>query len=82
MRALSADNELEMPLVTMAEDFSQYATVAPTLFLFIGSSAPGTDPAKAPINHSPQFLLDEHALQAGSRMMLKIALDYLGQHAR
>lgn len=81
VRALGADNVLEMPLVTVAEDFSQYSTVAPTLFFFVGSTATATDPAKAPINHSPQFLLDEQSLQVGSRAMLQVALDYLGQDA-
>lgn len=80
-RALGADNVLEMPLVTVAEDFSQYSTVAPTLFFFVGSTAADIDPAKAPINHSPQFLLDEQSLQVGSRAMLQVALDYLGQNA-
>ncbi len=80
-RALGADNVVEMPLVTVAEDFSQYSTVAPTLFFFVGSTAPGIDPAKAPINHSPQFLLDEQSLQVGSRAMLQVALDYLGSDA-
>lgn len=81
-RALGADNVLEMPLVTVAEDFSQYSTMAPTLFFFVGSTAADIDPAKAPINHSPQFLLDEQSLQVGSRAMLQVALDYLGQNAR
>ena len=81
-RALGADNVLEMPLVTVAEDFSQYSTVAPTFFFFVGSTADGTDPASAPINHSPQFLLDEHSLQVGSRAMLQVALDYLGSPTR
>ncbi len=81
-RALGADNVVEMPLVTVAEDFSQYSTVAPTLFFFVGSTAAEIDPAKAPINHSPQFLLDERSLQVGSRAMLQVALDYLGQEAR
>ena len=81
-RALGADNVLEMPLVTVAEDFSQYSTVAPTLFFFVGSTAPDIDPAKAPINHSPQFLLDERSLQVGSRAMLQVALDYLDQYAQ
>jgi amidohydrolase len=74
---LGAGNVLEMPLVTVAEDFSQYATVAPTFFFFVGSTAAGIDPATAPINHSPQFLLDEQSLQVGSRAMLRVALDYL-----
>ena len=79
-RALGADNVLEMPLVTVAEDFSQYSTVAPTLFFFVGSTSADIDSAKAPINHSPQFLLDEQSLQVGSRAMLQVALDYLGQN--
>ncbi len=60
---------------------AQYSTVAPTLFFFVGSTAAGIDPAKAPINHSPQFLLDEQSLQVGSKAMLQVALDYLGQNA-
>lgn len=75
--ALGADNLVEMPLVTVAEDFSQYATAAPTFFFFVGSTSPGIDPATAPINHSPQFVLDEQALQVGSKAMLQVALDYL-----
>ena len=54
--------------------------MAPTLFFFVGSTAADIDPAKAPINHSPQFLLDEQSLQVGSRAMLQVALDYLGQN--
>ena len=80
-RALGAGNVVEMSLVTVAEDFSQYSTVAPTLFFFVGSTAADIDPAKAPINHSPQFLLDEQSLQVGSRAMLQVALDYLAQNA-
>ena len=77
-RALGAGNVMELPLVTVAEDFSQYATAAPTFFFFVGSTAAGTDPASAPINHSPQFLLDEQSLRVGSRAMLQVVLDYLG----
>ena len=77
-RALGATNVEEMPLVTVAEDFSQYATAAPTFFFFVGSTSLGIDPATAPINHSPQFVLDEQSLGVGSQAMLQLALDYLG----
>lgn len=80
--ALGAGNVLEMPLVTVAEDFSQYATAAPTFFFFVGSTSAGIDPATAPINHSPKFVLDEQSLQVGSRAMLQVALDYLEQPLR
>ena len=64
-----------MPLLTIAEDFSQYAAVAPTFFYFVGSTSTGIDPAKAPANHSPKFLLDEQALQVGVRTLLQLSLE-------
>ena len=35
------------------------------------------DPAEAPSNHSPQFDVDESALDLGLRAMLQVSLDYL-----
>ena len=77
-RAVGEANVVEMPLQTVAEDFAQFANVVPGVYFFVGSTAKGTDPAKAPINHSPQFLLDEGALDVGVPAMLQVALDYLG----
>ncbi|BDU14982.1 amidohydrolase [Lysobacter auxotrophicus] len=77
VRAAGEGNVIEMPLVTVAEDFAQFANEVPGVYFFVGSTAKGTDPAKAPINHSPQFLLDEQSLDVGVRAMLQVALDYL-----
>lgn len=77
-QAVGEANVVEMPLQTVAEDFAQFANVVPGVYFFVGSTAKGTDPAKAPINHSPQFVLDEGALDVGVRSMLQVALDYLG----
>jgi len=77
-RAVGEGNVVEMPLQTVAEDFAQFANTVPGVYFFVGSTAKGTDPAKAPINHSPQFLLDEQSLDVGVRAMLQVALDYLG----
>ena len=76
--AVGAEAVREMPLVTVAEDFAHYATAAPTFYWFVGSTAPGVDPATAPANHSPAFLLDEAALDIGVRTMLQVATDALG----
>jgi amidohydrolase len=76
-RAVGAANVVEMPLVTVAEDFSQFANTVPGFYFFVGSTSKGIDPATAPINHSPQFLLDEQALETGSKAMLQVAWDYL-----
>ncbi|MBB5942914.1 MULTISPECIES: M20 family metallopeptidase [Xanthomonas] len=76
---VGAGNVYEPPLQMGAEDFSYYAQQVPSMFFFVGATAPGIDPATAPSNHSPQFLLDETALDVGLRAMLQVTLDYLKQ---
>ena len=70
-------NVYEPPLQMGAEDFSLYAQQVPGLFFFVGSTSEGIDPATAPANHSPKFLLDEKALDVGLRALLQVSLDYL-----
>ncbi|MET7143755.1 M20 family metallopeptidase [Xanthomonas sp. PPL139] len=75
---VGAGNVYEPPLQMGAEDFSYYAQQVPSMFFFVGATGPGIDPATAPSNHSPHFLLDETALDVGLRAMLQVSLDYLG----
>lgn len=70
-------NVYEPPLQMGAEDFSLYAKEVPGLFFFVGATGEGIDPATAPANHSPKFLLDEKALDVGLRALLQVSLDYL-----
>lgn len=72
-----ADHVVEPPLQMGAEDFSFYAKEVPSMFFFVGATAPGIDPAAAPSNHSPKFLLDESSLDLGLRALLQVTLDYL-----
>jgi amidohydrolase len=76
---VGADNVYAPPLQMGAEDFSFYAQQVPSMFFFVGATGPGIDPATAPSNHSPQFLLDESALDVGLRALLQVSLDYLQQ---
>ena len=68
---------------TAAEDFPQLAQAvpAPAVYFFVGSTPAGIDPATAPANHSPKFLLDEGALETGTRALLQASLDFLGAGA-
>lgn len=75
--AVGAERVIEPPLQMGAEDFAFYAREVPSMFWFVGATSAGIDPLKAPSNHSPQFLLDEGALDVGVRSMLQVALDYL-----
>jgi amidohydrolase len=74
---VGADNVFEPPLQMGAEDFSLYGQKAPAMFFFVGATAPGIDPATAPGNHSPEFMLDETSLDVGLRALLQVSLDYL-----
>ena len=65
-------NVIEPPLQMGAEDFSYFAKEVPSMFFFVGATAKGIDPVTAPSNHSPQFALDESALDLGLRAMLQV----------
>lgn len=75
--AVGADRVVEMPLQTIAEDFSQFANEVPGAYFLVGTTPAGQDPAAMPINHSPRYAPDEAALEVGARAMLQAALDYL-----
>ncbi|MDP4537006.1 amidohydrolase [Alkalimonas collagenimarina] len=66
----------ESPLVTGAEDFSFYALEVPGMFVFLGVTPEGQDPAKAPANHSPFFYADESALRIGTELFINWVFDY------
>jgi amidohydrolase len=74
----AADGDVaECPLAGASEDFSFYAQAVPGLYVFLGVTPKGQDPAKAAPNHSPDFFVDEHALVVGVRTMATLAVDYL-----
>ena len=65
--------------VTGSEDFSFFQRVVPGLFFFLGVTPPGSDPKKAPSNHSPRFFADERALVTGVRALAQLACDQLAR---
>ncbi|HEY5972254.1 MAG TPA: M20 family metallopeptidase [Pseudoxanthomonas sp.] len=75
--AVGKDNVIEPSLQMGAEDFSYYAKEVPSMFFFVGATPAGQDPITAPSNHSPEFFLDESALDVGFRALLQVSLDYL-----
>ena len=75
--AVGAENVVDVGLNMGAEDFSYYAREVPGFFFFVGATPRGQDAMKAPSNHSPEFFLDESALDVGLRSMLQVSLDYL-----
>ena len=77
-KAAGANNLVEVPRYTIAEDFSQFANVVPGLYFFVGTTPRGQPLESAPMNHSPHYAPDESALDLGVRAMLQATVDFLG----
>ncbi len=78
-RVAGADMVSEQGLLTVSEDFSYYAQRTPGLFIFLGATRKGVDPATAPANHSPYFEVDEGVLPLGVRALANLAADFLAR---
>ncbi len=51
--------------------------MVPGLYVCLGITPPGQDPAKAAPNHGPNFYVDESALDDGTRTLAFLATDFL-----
>ncbi len=60
-----------------AEDFSFLSQQVPGLYVFLGVTPEGQDPAKAAPNHNPGFFVDEGALEVGTRTLAMMTVDFL-----
>lgn len=62
---------------TVAEDFSEYGELTPSLFVFLGNWPEDMDPTQQPTNHSPLFDMHEPYLERGVRAFGHMVVDYL-----
>ena len=70
------------PLVTGAEDFSYFQEKVPGMFVLLGVTPTGQNPAKVAANHSPYFFADEAALPNGVKVMVALAAEFLAAGGR
>jgi amidohydrolase len=75
--AAGNDNVHQIRRVMAAEDFSFYQQEIPGFYFFLGINKEGVGPWEAPMNHSPQFYVNEDALIVGVRALAGMAIDYL-----
>jgi hippurate hydrolase len=71
-----ASVEMAAPLMG-AEDFSYVLERVPGAMAFLGACPPGTDPERAPANHSNLVVFDEEPLPAGVALYAQMALQAL-----
>jgi len=76
-RVVGQENVVPATPKTVAEDVAYYLQQIPGLFFFLGITPQGSDPAKAAMNHSPYFFVDESGLRLGVRALSSLAVDYM-----
>lgn len=76
-KAVGAQNVLTLPAEMGAEDFSFFGEKVPAVFFNLGAMPKGTDPKKAPPHHTPEFFIDESAMQNGIKAFLFLVTDYM-----
>lgn len=65
LRTRFGDRVRDSGYMTSSEDFAFYAERVPSFFFRLGITSPEVDPATAPTNHSPLFVIDERGLRYG-----------------
>ena len=76
-RVNGKDKVIIMKPKTVAEDFSFFQKHIPGLYFMIGGSKKGSDLTKVAPHHTPDFYVDDSAMQTGIKSMVSLTLDYL-----
>ncbi|HET7230576.1 MAG TPA: amidohydrolase [Longimicrobium sp.] len=74
VRLMGAQNVVNVPPTTGAEDFAYFSNAVPGFFYRLGTVTPGTTSGD---HHTPTFQADDAAIPIGIRMMSTLLLDYL-----
>lgn len=75
-KIVGQQNIVTMPKKLSSEDFSFYAAKKPSAFLRLGTRNPEKGCVTLP--HNNDFMLDEDALETGSRICVQFVLDNMG----
>ncbi len=76
-RVLGKKNVEFIDAVTGAEDFSYFQLKIPGFYFFLGGTPLNTPEADAPSHHTPEFFVDDSALEYGVNVLTAMAKDYL-----
>lgn len=75
-KIVGEDNIVTMPKKLSSEDFSFYAAKKPSAFLRLGTR--NAEKGCTTLPHNNDFMLDEAALETGSRIFVQFVLDHMG----
>ena len=76
-RVLGKKNVEFIDPVTGAEDFSYFQLQIPGFYFFLGGTPLNIPEVDAPSHHTPEFFVDDSALEYGVNVLTAMAKDYL-----
>ena len=76
-KAAGEENVISRPVEMGAEDFAFFGEKVPSVFFNLGAMPKNIDPKNAPPHHTPEFFVDEAAMQTGIKAFLYLVTDYM-----
>ncbi len=77
-RVAGPDRLRVWPPLMACDDIAYFAQATPTLFFWVGITAPDQDATHAAPNHSPLWKVDEAGMLPGLRALVHLVVDYTG----
>lgn len=74
-RVAGEQNVIQIKAETIGEDFSYYQEKIPGFYFYLGVKPSDVD--KAPLHHTPDFMIDESGLILGVKALTQITFDFL-----
>jgi len=80
LRRVAGDRAVRIDALTAAEDFSYFQREVPGLYFFLGAAPKDLAPEAVAPHHTPEFRIEESAMETGVRALATLTLDYLLQN--
>ncbi|NBB91577.1 MAG: amidohydrolase [Gammaproteobacteria bacterium] len=81
LQRVAGDKAVRIDALTAAEDFSYFQREVPGLYFFLGAAPRDIPRDEVAPHHTPDFRIEESAMQTGVRALASLAIDYmLGHH--
>ena len=81
LQRVAGDKAIRIDALTAAEDFSYFQREVPGLYFFLGAAPADIPLEEVAPHHTPDFRINEAAMQTGVRALATLTIDYMLDHA-
>ncbi len=77
LQRIAGEKAVRIDALTAAEDFSYFQREVPGLYFFLGAAPEGIPLDEVAPHHTPDFRINEAAMQTGVRALATLTIDYM-----